>query len=971
MGIALTLSEVLLGATASPEHRVNNLLLLRKLQEMEAAIYAAGASLYYEDSLSDLNAISSPAQGSVGFVIADATVGNRGIYRRGVSSWSKTAELPGAYSDSLGALDALTAEIAARELLASNTTAALATKAPAAGLTAEVAARELLASNVAANQLAIEAAIQAADQARADGDVELADQIADEIERALTAEVALSERDDQIATYWRQPVPGMDAVDFRKGMATNSERYAYADTVATPEGRALRIAGPGYVVTGATVPVAPRDFDTIYFSVRRAAEVVDPAGDAIRFGVVCYDAAGQVLSGSDAFMALGADLDDLNAAGALHDRSGTVSRGIGASILLPAACRYYAPAVRVFGENPGTDVLQLERQRGPSGAGGNTVQVAQAAGAIADLNDYDDEAAGFTFVAVDSDPPEYYIRTGAAGNWAGPLTFRGPAGANGIAGFATHAEAVAWLTTNVIPDGTTFVCGDVTFAVQAGATIIPTLPGARPALFVSPDHWGGKGWAHIEAAWTYVCSLCATSSSELIPSTGSIPFVFIGGRYHLDATQARVLTTAGAFQRVEFRNGARAYHLSFDVVHRSAEFVDPFLLGGTYDMDFGIRFGGNTTSIRQGWVHRPRLYNIQNAAKTAVGIAFQNDAAQFEVTDGWFYACDYSLTGRRGPDSATASGGVLVNGCQMFAARKDNVLISTNGEWKFNNCRIRTAQGHGVRFTGTAASKMLECYLTDCSITGNHADLTTRQQYTISGVTNNGSGKARLAINNVAYLWRGLRSLQISGTTLYDGVNIRVQDMGADWVDINLDYVGNASGTLYHCGFDAWFEADSLANVNDIFVTGGNINSFGAKLAYNLAFANTRIKVNCWCQDCNNVQKLAAGLRGREDDAFEDVPISGNSPGCFEIGTSVPEGSDRFTVPSLVMRCPDAAAGFAKGLPVSYQSISVNPTDGIALTGKIKAASLPTYANNSAAVSGGLGTGYLYKTSGGEVRVVV
>lgn len=982
-----SLDEALLGT--GPGHQVNPVTLRRALGPFEVAA-ATGVAQYFEDSLSDLNAIAA-ADGSIGYVIADATTGNRGIYRRASATWTKTAALPGSWAD-IGGVTALEASLgdlateddipaakindstaAGRTLLTAADAAAQRTALDLDALYASEAAFTDLTAEIAANQLALENAIQAANEARAAGDEDLEAALDAEIERAILAEAALAARDDQIATHWRQPAPGLNPTDFRTGMAVNATRYTPAAVVSTPAGAALRVIGPGYVVTGALVPVSSSDVDTLYFSVRRAAEVVDPAGDAIRFGVVCYDAAGQVLAGGNAFAPLGGDLTDLNAAGAIHERSGTVSRAPGSSILLPADARYYAPAVRVFGENPGgTDVLQVERQRGTSGTGGGSVMVANAAGPLADLGDYDAEAEGFTYVAVDGDPPEYYFRTGAPGNWTGPLTFRGPPGADGVSGFASHAEAVAWLTDNVIPDGQTFVCGGVEFVVQSGAEIIDTLPGARPHLFVSPDHWGGKNRAHIEAAWTYVCTLCATGPSVMLPSNNNIPFVLIGGRYNLDATEAVVLTTAGAFQRVEFRNGARAWHLSFDVLHRSAEFVDPFILGGTYDMDFAIRFGGNTTTIRQGWVHRPRLHNIQNAAYTAVGIAFQNDAAQFEVTDGWFYGCDYSFTGRRGPDSATASGGVLVNGCQMFAARRSHFRVTSNGEWKLNNCRIRTAARPGLDFDGSNASKMLECYLTDCSVTGNHSDLSSRQQYVISGVTNNGSGKARLAVDNVTYLWRGLRSLQITGTTIYDGTNIRVQDMGADWVDINLDYIGNASGTLYHCGFDAFFNADSLANLNDIFLTGGNINSFGANLAYNVSFVNTRLKINAWCQDCNNISKIGAGLRGREDDAFEDVSISGNSPGCFEIGTSIPEGSNRFTHPTMVMRCPDAAAGFAKGLPVAYHSIGVNPTSGVVLAGnKISATSVPTYADNAAAISGGLTAGYLYATASGEVRVVV
>ena len=37
----------------------------------------------------------------------------------------------------------------------------------------------------------------------------------------------------------------------------------------------------------------------------------------------------------------------------------------------------------------------------------------------------------------------------------------------------------------------------------------------------------------------------------------------------------------------------------------------------------------------------------------------------------------------------------------------------------------------------------------------------------------------------------------------------------------------------------------------------------------------------------------------------------------------------------------------------------------------VSLANLPTYANNSAAVTGGLSVGNLYKTSGGDIKIVV
>ena len=51
-----------------------------------------GAS-YYEDALADLTAITGAA-GEVGFVLADGTASNNGVYRHNGSAWVKTADLP-------------------------------------------------------------------------------------------------------------------------------------------------------------------------------------------------------------------------------------------------------------------------------------------------------------------------------------------------------------------------------------------------------------------------------------------------------------------------------------------------------------------------------------------------------------------------------------------------------------------------------------------------------------------------------------------------------------------------------------------------------------------------------------------------------------------------------------------------------------------------------------------------------------
>ena len=61
-------------------------------------------------------------------------------------------------------------------------------------------------------------------------------------------------------------------------------------------------------------------------------------------------------------------------------------------------------------------------------------------------------------------------------------------------------------------------------------------------------------------------------------------------------------------------------------------------------------------------------------------------------------------------------------------------------------------------------------------------------------------------------------------------------------------------------------------------------------------------------------------------------------------------------------------AQLVRAFSVFVQQVN-NPGDAISTTLKLTA--LPTYANNAAAITGGLSAGDVYKTSTGELRIVV
>lgn len=70
-----------------------------KLVQVPSGFNSLGAALHFENTLSDLNAVTGVSEGDIAFVSADGTAANNGVYRRGASSWSKTADLPPGFAE--------------------------------------------------------------------------------------------------------------------------------------------------------------------------------------------------------------------------------------------------------------------------------------------------------------------------------------------------------------------------------------------------------------------------------------------------------------------------------------------------------------------------------------------------------------------------------------------------------------------------------------------------------------------------------------------------------------------------------------------------------------------------------------------------------------------------------------------------------------------------------------------------------
>lgn len=504
----------------------------------------------------------------------------------------------------------------------------------------------------------------------------------------------------------------------------------------------------------------------------------------------------------------------------------------------------------------------------------------------------------------------------------------------------TRANMVTRIAGGYVPStGSTHILDGVVYRGLIGSTVIPDLNGLTHGPDgIAPDHMGGKNRAHIEAAWAHFVSVGATGAGADLPPLSAVTFLFLGGRYNADSTSVLVLETTGAGQRIEFRNNALIWHATIASRRKNLEILNPYIVGGTYDMNAGLLFEPlSGESFRGGFVRNPRIFNVRNTAKTAASIRAKGNAAHIQVSDAWLQGSDYNYVAEAG-DAGGSVGGMLFSGLHALNARVNNIRLSSGGENRFVNYRIRAAAQEGVLITGNADQAALEQYFGNGGITGNHTDLTTRASNPITTITDEG-GFAKVTITGSHMFWSGLRSCRIQGTGISaydDTTDVRCIEVGADYVVTNVAYAGDATGSLVHCGFDVKLEsATLLAQVNDVMFNGPNINSIGLFGAYNISLFGCRLKVNAWASGCNSIYRIG-GFRGREGDpAWDDVPFVGQTGGIYEIGLSVPEGADRNTLATFRMRAPRTSDGLSGNKPVSYNSVGVHPVDGVVIEGAV------------------------------------
>ena len=288
---ALDPRTIIRGNPVSSLHQVEPIELVRWMVAIADQVAANGT--YWTSTLAALTAYT-PDDGAIGFVTADGTASNNGVYRRESSAWNKTAELPSGWSGVLG-----------------------------------TAAEEDTTYFATAGQGAL------ADSAVQPGDLQTAQDRAQLLDPSRT----------EVREAWTSDLTGEpeDRTEIAIGTVTN----------VTGNGGILVISGGDYSVS---TDVAPRRVfrveDRIYrvrVSMQRIVDPSDPSGHAVELRMQNLTAA--KASVSNVVLNLFDGLDVLAASGVVTYEMTIGRSGSGADYEVPATCIYVVPFLRIYGDD--------------------------------------------------------------------------------------------------------------------------------------------------------------------------------------------------------------------------------------------------------------------------------------------------------------------------------------------------------------------------------------------------------------------------------------------------------------------------------------------------------------------------------------------------------------------------------------------------------------------------------------------
>ncbi|MGX9981122.1 hypothetical protein [Methylobacterium fujisawaense] len=127
-------------------------------------------------------------------------------------------------------------------------------------------------------------------------------------------------------------------------------------------GSVARLTGPGIIATRKRIAVEPGRMYRARWVAQRRANASDPSNDAVRFGIVWFDQAGNMLpSGAGSSYTAVADLKKITVSSGRIERQTTIGRqaGAGTLIVAPRNARFARLFAHMFGADSTTDIEVL------------------------------------------------------------------------------------------------------------------------------------------------------------------------------------------------------------------------------------------------------------------------------------------------------------------------------------------------------------------------------------------------------------------------------------------------------------------------------------------------------------------------------------------------------------------------------------------------------------------------------------
>lgn len=304
------------------------------------------------------------------------------------------------------------------------------------------------------------------------------------------------------------------------------------------------------------------------------------------------------------------------------------------------------------------------------------------------------------------------------------------------------------------------------------------------------------------------------------------------------------------------------------------------------------------------------------AGSTAIEIF--SGANNWRITDVDVSNAEFGIVGRYGSARGRWIGGnisacrVQVYGAGMVDARfigldcpgdaytDCNVLIQGSQEVKFTNCRGRNSKFGGLYLRGSPVQAVLEQYYTDCTWTN---DITTTRP--IVGVTDNGSGKARVTLTPMltvaavaaqagAFLGRGdgpmgawcwadftgtagsVDSVQVAGTELL-GAAIPYTTSAAYTTQLVADAINAGTGTHGYSARSGYIRNGSPRAVLEVYAP---VSLYGAANGRSFAITASGGLTVSFPSFTLVTTSAAHGLSGSED--IHLLPAADGTPGAIE-----------------------------------------------------------------------------------------